>query len=209
MFRWMLWKLVLPAAILGILASNAYAQSSCAADLDGNGVVDARDLGAVLGGWGPCVSCGADTNGDAFVDAVDLAAVLSRWGGTCAPTVTSLTPIGGQLAGGAIVTISGDRRSLFRRDSCCCLQFTTRRFSRCACGSIWRRDRSGNNSRWHDYSGYLRVLRSTDCHLGSAERGSSHWRHIGCHYGHQLFWQSDRVVWRGPSPSSRSRATGR
>ena len=109
MFRWMLWKLVLPAAILGILASNAYAQSSCAADLDGNGVVDARDLGAVLGGWGPCVSCGADTNGDAFVDAVDLAAVLSRWGGTCAPTVTSLTPIGGQLAGGAIVTISGDR----------------------------------------------------------------------------------------------------
>jgi len=109
MFRWMLWKFVLPAVILGILVSNAHAQSTCAADLDGDGVVNARDLGAVLAGWGPCASCGADINGDAFVDAVDLATVLARWGGTCAPAVTSLTPIGGQLAGGTIVTISGDR----------------------------------------------------------------------------------------------------
>jgi len=109
MVMWMLRKFILPAVMVGILTSNAHAQSNCAADLDGDGVVNARDITALLAGWGPCVSCGADTNGDAFVDAVDLAAVLSRWGGTCAPAVTSLTPIGGQLAGGTIVTIQGDR----------------------------------------------------------------------------------------------------
>lgn len=55
--------------------------SACPADLDGDGRVDAVDLGAVLGAWGPCrTGCGADFDGDGLVDASDLAVVLGSWG---------------------------------------------------------------------------------------------------------------------------------
>ncbi len=48
-------------------------------DLDGDGVVDASDLGLLLSQWGPCVGCIADLNGDGFVDAADLGILLNAW----------------------------------------------------------------------------------------------------------------------------------
>ena len=53
-----------------------------AADLNGDGVVDAADLASLLNSWGPCsgAACPADLNGDGAVDAADLAILLNRWG---------------------------------------------------------------------------------------------------------------------------------
>jgi hypothetical protein len=50
----------------------------CAADLDGNGVVDGPDLGALLSQWGE--AGGADLNGDGSVGAADLGVMLAAWG---------------------------------------------------------------------------------------------------------------------------------
>jgi len=56
----------------------------CAADISGNGIVDAVDLAAVLSSWGnaPTGKTNADINRDGEIDAIDLAEVLSSWG-TC------------------------------------------------------------------------------------------------------------------------------
>lgn len=51
----------------------------CPADLDGNGEVDAADLGILLGSWGGHGE--ADLDGNATVDAGDLAIMLGGWGG--------------------------------------------------------------------------------------------------------------------------------
>jgi hypothetical protein len=49
------------------------------ADLDGDGAVNAADLGMLLGGWG---SPGAtDINGDGTTDSVDLGILLGAWTG--------------------------------------------------------------------------------------------------------------------------------
>jgi len=50
----------------------------CPADLDGNGIVDGPDLGALLSQWGDNGS--ADLNGDGVVGAADLGAMLAAWG---------------------------------------------------------------------------------------------------------------------------------
>ncbi|MCA9284548.1 MAG: choice-of-anchor B family protein [Phycisphaerales bacterium] len=47
-------------------------------DLDGNGVVDGADLGALLGAWGG--KGAADLNGDGTVDGADLGILLANWG---------------------------------------------------------------------------------------------------------------------------------
>jgi hypothetical protein len=52
----------------------------CPSDIDGSGVVDAADLGALLGAWGS-KGGSADINGDGTVDAADLSALLGAWGG--------------------------------------------------------------------------------------------------------------------------------
>jgi hypothetical protein len=54
----------------------------CAADISGNGVVDAVDLAAVLSSWGnaPTGKTNADINRDGEINAIDLAEVLSSWG---------------------------------------------------------------------------------------------------------------------------------
>lgn len=52
--------------------------SSCPADLDGSGAVDALDLAQLLGEWG--TDSAADFDGSGSVDALDLAALLSAWG---------------------------------------------------------------------------------------------------------------------------------
>ncbi len=52
---------------------------TCVADLNGNGDVDAGDLGVLLGAWGSAGGA-ADLNGDSAVDAADLATLLGAWG---------------------------------------------------------------------------------------------------------------------------------
>ncbi len=66
----------------------------CPADLNGDGVVEAADLGILLGSWGEpgCggeLPCPADLNCDGAVEAADLAILLGSWG-----------PCGGLGAGG-------------------------------------------------------------------------------------------------------------
>ncbi|MFM1822376.1 MAG: hypothetical protein RI967_642 [Planctomycetota bacterium] len=52
--------------------------TGCVADLDGDGQVNATDLGALLGNWG--VSGAGDLDGDGQVNASDLAILLAAWG---------------------------------------------------------------------------------------------------------------------------------
>ena len=101
----LLWAVA--AALL--VAPAARAQDGCIADVDGDGSVNGNDLASVLGGWGSCAGCAGDVNGNGVVNGEDLASVLVRWGGTCAPTVTGITTDAGPLAGGVVVTITGDR----------------------------------------------------------------------------------------------------
>ena len=53
---------------------------TCAGDVNGDGVVDATDLLAVLSAWGSCGDCAEDTYPDGTVDARDVVQVLSAWG---------------------------------------------------------------------------------------------------------------------------------
>lgn len=65
--------------------------ADCPSDLSGDGVVDATDVGIVLGAWG--TSGVGDITGDGVVDAADLGAVLGAWGpcpGTSEPTQREL-----------------------------------------------------------------------------------------------------------------------
>ncbi len=50
----------------------------CAADLDGNNLVDGADLGMLLGQWGTDGT--ADLNDDGIVDGADLGVLLAAWG---------------------------------------------------------------------------------------------------------------------------------
>jgi len=50
-----------------------------AGDVDCDGVVDANDLGALLGAWGSA-NPAADFNGDGVVGADDLSVLLANWG---------------------------------------------------------------------------------------------------------------------------------
>ena len=52
----------------------------CPWDLDGNAVVGASDLLALLASWGPCKGCPADFDGSGNVGASDLLALLANWG---------------------------------------------------------------------------------------------------------------------------------
>ncbi|MBT8486164.1 MAG: choice-of-anchor E domain-containing protein [Phycisphaerales bacterium] len=59
---------------------------ACPADLDGNGLIDYRDLLEILRAWGVCPvstpKCVADLDGDGEVGGRDLVQVLAGWG-TC------------------------------------------------------------------------------------------------------------------------------
>lgn len=65
-------RVIIDAAAGGVAGSNP--------DLDGSGEVDAADLAALLGAWGPCGSCPEDLDGDGNVNAADLAILLGSWG---------------------------------------------------------------------------------------------------------------------------------
>ena len=56
--------------------------ASTPGDVDGDGLVNATDLAALLAAWGACVAgqaCPADLDGDGTVGATDLAALLAAW----------------------------------------------------------------------------------------------------------------------------------
>jgi len=54
----------------------------CGPDLNGDGAVDASDLGVLLGDFGPCTfACIADFDASGRVDAGDLGVLLGNWGG--------------------------------------------------------------------------------------------------------------------------------
>lgn len=65
-----------------VLVKSLGVATSCMSDLDGNGEVDAVDLGIMLGAWGDhsnlCLQ--ADINADMTVDAKDLSTLLGQWG---------------------------------------------------------------------------------------------------------------------------------
>lgn len=56
------------------------AVDECDADLNDDGEVNAADLAALLGTWGPCPGCPEDLTGDDEVNAADLAVLLGGWG---------------------------------------------------------------------------------------------------------------------------------
>lgn len=68
------------AGVLGDVCLTLTLSASCAADLDGNGAIDAADLAIVLGAWGDCADCAADIDGNGTVNGADLAVVLGAWG---------------------------------------------------------------------------------------------------------------------------------
>ncbi|MDI9402895.1 MAG: GC-type dockerin domain-anchored protein, partial [Limnohabitans sp.] len=51
--------------------------NDCPADLDGDGLISASDLSALLGAWG---TPDADIDGDGVTAASDLSALLASWG---------------------------------------------------------------------------------------------------------------------------------
>jgi hypothetical protein len=60
----------------------SYEQPTCAADVNGDSLVDVQDVLAVIGQWGACPDggCPADVDQDGEVDADDLMAVVIAWG---------------------------------------------------------------------------------------------------------------------------------
>jgi hypothetical protein len=60
----------------------AFTPPPCPADIDGNGVVGADDISALLGAWGSSGSGSADTDldNDGTVGSADLAILLGAWG---------------------------------------------------------------------------------------------------------------------------------
>ncbi len=52
----------------------------CTGDVDGDGMVGADDILAILSGWGDCPDCPADLDGNGVVDVDDLLTVISGFG---------------------------------------------------------------------------------------------------------------------------------
>lgn len=57
--------------------------SDCVADLNGDGLVDAADLGILFAQWGCTRKCEADLNGSGEVEAADLGFLIAEWGPDC------------------------------------------------------------------------------------------------------------------------------
>ncbi|MFO0873050.1 MAG: hypothetical protein U0575_03650 [Phycisphaerales bacterium] len=51
--------------------------AACVGDVNGDGMVDGADLGALLAAWG---TQDLDLNGDGINDGADLGALLASWG---------------------------------------------------------------------------------------------------------------------------------
>jgi hypothetical protein len=64
---------------IGSPPGNLVACEDVFGDIDGDGVVDVRDLLVLITSWGPCQGCPADLNGDGVVDFIDLLILLENW----------------------------------------------------------------------------------------------------------------------------------
>jgi hypothetical protein len=73
---------VVETCAITVPAPGAAAGTCCPADLDGDGLVGAADLSALLSAWGSTGTAAgaADIDGDGSVGAADLAALLGAWG---------------------------------------------------------------------------------------------------------------------------------
>jgi hypothetical protein len=75
------WAIDYVASEVGDLVNLRLVDSvSCAADLNGDGTVDAADLAILLGEWGRCADCIADLDADGHVGGADVAILLGAWG---------------------------------------------------------------------------------------------------------------------------------
>jgi hypothetical protein len=64
----------------GVYVVPLSANPRCVADLDGDGFVNAADLGLLLARWGCVANCVGDLDGDGAVGASDLKVLLNVWG---------------------------------------------------------------------------------------------------------------------------------
>jgi len=73
---------VVETCAITVPSPGAAADTCCPADLDGDGLVGAADLSALLSAWGSTGTAAgaADIDGDGSVGAADLAALLGAWG---------------------------------------------------------------------------------------------------------------------------------
>ena len=73
---------VVDAADLGYLL-GVWGTGDPAADFNGDGVVGCFDQEYLLGNWGKCETCPADLNNDGTVNGADLGVLLGSWGIDC------------------------------------------------------------------------------------------------------------------------------
>ena len=102
---------IVAAGVILSGVSSALARGGCPGDSNGDGAVDAADLGALLTDWGNgAAKSASDLNGDGVVDAADLSAMLAAWG-PCVNTPPWATLIEA-LPDPAIVTDAGLRAAI-------------------------------------------------------------------------------------------------
>lgn len=73
-----------------ILLAPYFPPATCAADVNGDGVVNVVDMLAVINAWGVCslgtlTPCPADINTDFVVNVADLLALIAAWGSCDSP----------------------------------------------------------------------------------------------------------------------------
>ena len=76
------------AAIAGSVMVQSSAQAVCTGDINGDFIIDAADLSALLSNWGG--SGAGDVNGDGFIDGSDLTALFAHWGELCTQQPTEI-----------------------------------------------------------------------------------------------------------------------
>ena len=103
-------RLATLAAACFALPTHALAQSSCPADLNGDGVVNILDANIATTAFGSCpTSCPADLNGDRVVNGFDVVLIVQAYGNcpVAVPTITSVSPPNRPTSGGMPITITG------------------------------------------------------------------------------------------------------
>ena len=76
------------AAIAGSVMVQSSAQAVCTGDINGDFIIDAADLSALVSNWGG--SGAGDVNGDGFIDGSDLTALFAHWGELCTQQPTEI-----------------------------------------------------------------------------------------------------------------------
>ncbi|MFG0257414.1 MAG: hypothetical protein ACF8GE_05885 [Phycisphaerales bacterium JB043] len=109
-----LW--LLPVAVTLTHVPCALASEMCPPDLNDDHIIDAEDLGLLLGLWGTTGPSEGDLNNDLIVDGADLGLLLAQWG-ICenVPTHANLVVVRDMLTGAspdhARALIIGDSQS--------------------------------------------------------------------------------------------------